>query len=260
MLSCKEITELAASAVEGALEPDARRRFDLHVASCSGCRTWLEQQEIATSAIRALPPPVLPAALHEQLLGRFDHWQATRTAPGRPAAAATAGQGSRYTWEALIAVVGVAALLAAMARNPSSAAADWVVAMGLAAGAVALAFLARRLTPGFAVTAVSAALVAAAVRGGPGPLELGEGLECLAIEVAAAAAVAGTAWFAGRRTPGPVALGPWAVAGSLAGTAALQVACGAHTSLAHLVTFHAGGVLLVAAVTLAGTRLRPQPA
>ena len=257
MLSCKDITELAASRAEGALDPEASLGFDQHVATCAGCRTWLAQLELTTSAIHALPPPPLPAALEAQLLGHFDRRQAARTAGGS-ALEAAASAGHRYPWEALIAVVGVAALLTALARTTSRDAADWVIAGGLAVGAVAVAHLARRLTPRVALAAVSAALIAAAVRGGAGPLEPVEGLECLIVEFVAAAAVAGTAWLAGRRGAGPVSIGPWAVAGALSGAAALQVACGAHTSLAHLVVFHAGGLVLVAGVAMAGSRLRRQ--
>jgi hypothetical protein len=260
MPSCKEITELAAGYAEDALEPVARRQFEDHVASCPGCRTWLGQLDATARAIRALPPPALPPALQHQLLQRFDAWQAERAAAGAPGLASAPEVGGRYAWEGLLAAVGVMAVLVMLARNPSRAVADWAVAMGLAAGASGLALLVRRLTPGFALAAVSAALVAAAVRGGPGPLELSEGLECLAVEGASAAAVVGIAWLAARRTRGAVSLGPWAVAGALSGAAALQLACGAHTSLAHLVTFHAGGVLLVAAVALAASRRGPQPA
>lgn len=257
MPSCKEITELAASYAEDALDRDSRQRFDAHVATCPGCRTWLSQLAITTSAIRRLPPPALPAELQDQLLRRFDAWSAGRAAEGAPVTTVSAAARGRYAWEALVAVVGVVALLAGMARNPSRAVADWVVSMGLAAGAIALALLARRLTFRFAVAAVSAALVAAAIRGGPGQLELAEGLECLAIEVVAAGGVAGSAWLARRRSPRAVPLGPWAVAGALAGAAALQVACRAHTALPHLIVFHAGGVLLVAAAALVWSLRRP---
>jgi hypothetical protein len=260
MRSCKEITELAADYADDALVPEARRQLEAHLASCPGCRTWLDQLDVTARAIRALPPPALPAGLQDQLLLRFDAWQAGRSVEAVPGRAVAAEARGRYAWEALVALVGVMALLVALARHPSRALADLIVSAGLAAGAILLARLARRLTPRFAVAAVSAALVAAAVRGGPGPLELSEGLECLAIEGAAAAVVAGAAWISARRTKGAVSLGPWAVAGALAGAAVLQLACGAHTSLAHLVTFHAGGVLLVAALALVGTRRQPQPA
>ncbi len=256
MPSCKEITELAAAHAEGTLAGEAKAEFESHVAGCSGCRTWLRQLSTTTAAVRALPPPALHGELQDQLLRRFDRWQAgralepTSATPPSPA-------GGRFAWEALLVIAGLVALLVGMARNPSRARADWVVSLGLAAAAMALALVARRLTPRFAVAAVSAALVAAAIRGGPGQLDLTEGMECLAVEVVGAGVVAGSAWLAAKLRKGVVALGPWAVAGSLAGAAALQVACSGHASLPHLLVLHAGGVLLVAAAALAWPLRRP---
>jgi hypothetical protein len=261
MPSCKEIAELATSYSEGALDPEARRRFEAHIATCSDCRPWVRQLDIVARAVRLLPPPEVPAELRSELLRRFDAWKASRAGGEAPAPAPSGNDGARrYAWEALLATVGVVALLAGLARNPSNAAEDWGVSAALAAGAIAVAILARRLTIRFAVVAVSAAFVAAAVRGGPGDLAFAEGLECLLIEAAAAAAVASAAWLAARRAPGTVPLGTWAIAGALAGDAALQISCGAHLSMLHLVTFHAGGVLVVAALALVHSWRRPATA
>jgi len=71
--------------------------------------------------------------------------------------------------------------------------------------------------------------------------------------VVAAALVGGAAWIGARGgTPQAVrrSLAAGAVAGALAADAALQITCGASDAMAHLLTFHAAGVLLVAAAAL----------
>lgn len=258
MSTCREFTALATSALEGDLDPAARRDFDVHVAGCQGCQAWLGQLDAVRRAAGRLPPPELPARHQERLMRLFDAWQAARTGAAGPVPAATAPAAPRrFAWEALFALAGVVALLVGMARHPSSAAEDLLVAGALAAGAIGLGVLARRFTVRFAAAAVSAALVAAAVRGGPGPLAALMGLECLVIEAAAAVAVMGAAWLAFRRGARAGGRGAWLVAGALAGDAALQLACAEQGSLPHLLTFHVGGVLAAAAVALAMTRLRP---
>jgi hypothetical protein len=80
------------------------------------------------------------------------------------------------------------------------------------------------------------------------------GAECLALEVAAAAAVGGAAWFGARRGSHAAvrnALAAGGVAGALAADAALQITCQAHAALPHLLVFHLGGVLIVAGVAVA---------
>jgi hypothetical protein len=199
-------------------------------------------------------------------LRRFQSWKAASASGRAPAAAegrvphrAQAGPGRRVA-VALLAVVGLAALLVLVARQPSIAPGDWAVAGGLTLGAIGLAALVRRLTARFAASAVSASLVAALVRGGAGSWDLAGGLECLITEVAAAAGLVTVGWLAARRRLDPGDLGVWAVAGALAGDAALHVTCGAHGSLTHLALFHVGGVLLTAVLAIwAARRARGVP-
>jgi hypothetical protein len=155
---------------------------------------------------------------------------------------------------ALLAVPALVGLLVLAARRPSSAPGDWAVAAALALAAMALAALLRRLSLRFALTAVSASLAAAVIRGGAGTWDLAGGLECLVTELGAAAGLVGIATLAARRRADPATLGGWAVAGAVAGDAALHVTCGSHGSLTHLTLFHVGGVLLAA--LLAGWAVR----
>jgi anti-sigma factor RsiW len=273
MLNCKQLTELATSYAEGGLDPATTRRVEDHLGTCQGCRTWLAQLTLTARLLRSLPRPEVTAEARDAALRQFDAWQAARAA-GRVSAAAEgrvpdiagrvpdtahaahgaqAGPGRRVA-VALLAVFGLAALLVLVARKPSIAAGDWAVAGALSLAAIGLAALVRRLTARFAATAVSASLVAALVRGGAGSWDLAAGLECLVTELAAAAGLVAVGWLAARRRLDPGDLGVWAVAGALAGDAALHVTCGSHGSLAHLALFHVGGVLLTA--LLAGWAVR----
>ena len=56
------------------------------------------------------------------------------------------------------------------------------------------------------------------------------------------------------------AMGTWGVSGALASVAALQVACGIRSSLAHLITFHVGGLLEVIGVAHLGNFLNASTA
>lgn len=248
MPSCKEIPEVATSFLEGALEPAARRGVEEHLATCAGCRNWMRQMEITVQAMGALPPPQVTDELRARLLGQLEALQARR--------AAGAGALGPRAWAAAMAVVGAIAVQIGVAAGPPRAPADWAASLFLAAVGLGIALLVKRVTPRVALVAASAALAAAVARGGPGPLAAWQGLECLLTELATAAAVAGAAWLVSRRPAGHALLGSWAVAGALAGAAALQISCSEHASLAHLATAHVAGVVLLAgAATIAARRL-----
>lgn len=256
-MRCKDIADQATNYAEGALEPAARRGFEEHLRACAGCRSWVGQLGVTAQVVGMLPAPEPTVESREAALREFDAW-AARRAPGAPelvrvppGTGTTTGPARPLRWEVFFALAGLLAILVGLARNPSRAVADWIVALALAALAITLAAAARRLTLRFAAAAVSAALVAAAIRGGSGPLAVSEGLRCLSTEAAGAAAVAGLAWLGGRRRGSPANVGVWAAAGALASDAALHVSCSAHAPLAHMAMFHAGGVLLVVVLGLA---------
>jgi hypothetical protein len=257
MLTCRQVTELATDWSEGQLGAVDRRRLEQHLAGCDGCRAFVAQLEATAGALRRLPEAALPPGLEGALLAGFDGWKRERE---RGATAPARGPAAR--WPALL-LVAPAALLVALGRHPSHEPADWIVGAALAGTAMALAAALRRLTPGFAAAAGSAALVAALARGGAGPLAAATGLHCLATEAGAAAGSALVAWLVLRRGAVPLlrsALGAWAVAGALAADAALQITCADHGSVAHLLAFHATGVLsVVAAGLLASLRRAPAP-
>jgi hypothetical protein len=268
MLTCKQIAELATDHAEGHLDLRGGLRFKLHVAICRHCRAYVRQLAITAGALGRLPDPEVSPDLEDALLRRFDGWKASpEAAEERHASGASQvafpvplsipsrrrEEGGVRTWTAGPAVgsaLAAFALLVAFASHRSPSTEDWAVALVLAVGAAALAALSSRFSLGVAVAAVFAALAAALARGGHGPLAFSAGLHCLATEIGAAACVAGAAWLAVRRSPSPRArnaLAAAGAAGAVAADAALQVTCAASASLAHLLVFHVGGVVAVAA-------------
>ena len=254
MPTCREIAALATDYAEGHLAAADRTRFESHLTGCAGCAVFVEQLGTTARAVGALPEPELPIELRRQLLERFDGWASRRAGAEAPANRPVEKAGARWrSAGAALAALVAFGLLVALARKPSGAPGDWGIALALVGLAVALAALGRRVSFGSAAVAVGATLAAALLGGGPGQLDLHTGLECLLTLAAAAGGTAGAGWLVLRRGPGAAArstVGAAAVAGALAGAAALQVTCGAHTSLPHLLAFHVGGVLCVAGIAL----------
>jgi len=254
MSTCREIAAQATDYAEGHLGADERARWEGHVAGCAGCAAFARQLAIGARAAAALPEPELPLALRQRLLAGFDE-RATRAA-GVPAVA------PRPRWLApfsALAVLAAFTVLLLPARRPSRSAADWGVALALAAAAAVLAARGGRVTWGVAAAAAAVTGAAALIGGGAGPLAVLTGLDCLASELGAVAGTAGAMWLVLRRGPGALAgtpLGALAVAGAVAGAGALQVTCGAHGSTAHALAFHLGGVLLVAGAAALLSRRR----
>ncbi|HEY6911974.1 MAG TPA: zf-HC2 domain-containing protein [Myxococcales bacterium] len=75
-LSCREIVELVTDYLEGRMPPAERARFDQHLVSCSGCRTYLEQIRQTIAAVGAAREEDLPPAAREDLLRLFRGWKA----------------------------------------------------------------------------------------------------------------------------------------------------------------------------------------
>ncbi len=273
MLTCKQITELATAYTEGHLRLPDHLRFRLHLATCRHCRTYVRQLDVTTHSLRALPEPEISPELTDALLRRFDGWKAGREAAEerRPAAQApqltfststTSREGRTRTAGSALAALAAFGLLVGFASNRSPSAEDWAIALALAATALALAALSSRFSLGVVVAAVSLAFGAALAGGGDGPLALSAGIHCLGAEIASAAAVAGTTWFALRPEPPARArhvLAAAAAAGAVAADAGLQITCDAHGSLPHLLVFHVGGVVAAAtaAMLFLGSRSRP---
>jgi anti-sigma factor RsiW len=73
-LTCQQVVELVTAYLEDGLSPEGRERFEQHLASCIGCRNYLEQMRrtIETTGRVQL---ALPAELEEKLLEAFRGWR-----------------------------------------------------------------------------------------------------------------------------------------------------------------------------------------
>jgi anti-sigma factor RsiW len=52
-ITCREVVELVTAYLEGALDPDTRARFEVHLESCGPCVEYVEQIR-ATSRLAAV--------------------------------------------------------------------------------------------------------------------------------------------------------------------------------------------------------------
>jgi hypothetical protein len=254
MLTCKQTSELATDRAEGALDENARIAFDEHLRGCEGCTAYVRQLDMTRQALGRLPEPEISPALNDALLAGFDAWAAARD--GSPARATAPGW--RFSPWASAGTIGMVVLLLAFARHRSQAPGDWAIGAVLAVAALAVASVAGRFAMGVVVAAVAAALAAAVAGGSVGSLDLTGGEECLVVVLASAGLVSGAAWL-GVRGSSPVgvrtALAMGGLAGALAADAALQLICHGHGALPHLLAFHVGGVVLVAAAAVAVLRV-----
>jgi Putative zinc-finger len=263
MVTCKQITEMATDRTEGSLGFLDRLRFDRHLARCGGCRAYVGQLEATIRALRRLPEPEISPRLNDALMAQFDAWTPLRTASLANRGTPEVRPAARFTLWPTLGAAAMLGLLVAFARNRSQAPEDWLVGAALAAAALAMAWLAGRFAVGIIITAVSAAAAASLVAGRGGALDLATGVDCLSLELVAAVAVGGAAWLGARRGSRVVAgrsLSAGAAAGALVADAALQITCGAHDALPHLLAFHLGGVLLVAAAAVFVLRRSPESA
>jgi hypothetical protein len=258
-LTCQEITEQATSYMEDGLPLEARRLVEAHLAECEGCRALLAQLHATVRVAGGLPAAAPSPEARAAALRQFAAWKAASAALAPAPVQTASGTTGRRAALAVLAVVAVTAILAGAGRHPSHEAADFALAAALATAAAGVAAFAGRLTGRLALV-VSAALAASLVRGGAGAVDLGQGLDCLLTELAAAGGLALVAGLVARRTAIPAGVGAWAVAGAMAGDAALRITCGAHQSLPHLALFHAGSVLAVLAIAALVARRAVAPA
>jgi hypothetical protein len=67
MTACRDIRELASTALDGALSPPDQARLDAHLAGCEACRTFQRELEAAHRLVRGVeavePPPWLASKI-----------------------------------------------------------------------------------------------------------------------------------------------------------------------------------------------------
>ena len=73
--ACAEVVELASEYLEGAMTPEQRTRFELHLNLCDGCSSFLEQVRITAGLAGSLPVEQIPEDLQTKLLAAFRDWE-----------------------------------------------------------------------------------------------------------------------------------------------------------------------------------------
>ena len=74
-MACQELVELVTAYLEGYLAPPERTRFEEHLATCSGCRTYLQQMRMTLRALDRVPEPSISTEAREQLLRLYRGWR-----------------------------------------------------------------------------------------------------------------------------------------------------------------------------------------
>jgi anti-sigma factor RsiW len=77
-MPCQDLVEVITDYLEGALTLQDRLRFEEHLATCSGCRNYLEQMRATIRLTGALKVDSIPDAVREQLLAAFRDWKRGR--------------------------------------------------------------------------------------------------------------------------------------------------------------------------------------
>jgi hypothetical protein len=215
-----------------------------HASGCAGCARAMEEAERLQLLLSAWEPAALPAGALER--------------GSREIRAQLRREARRRLFGSVSGVCGSVLVFVVFGRSRSRSASDWALAAGLWALAVVLASTASRKPLLTTALAVAGGVAAALISGTPGgPLAGSLGIECLATEAASAAIVVGAVWLAyrgGTTSPPSTAIAVAAAVGALAGDAALQVTCAAHTALPHVLAFHVGGIALAAAAATVVSR------
>ncbi|HEX6543411.1 MAG TPA: zf-HC2 domain-containing protein [Ktedonobacterales bacterium] len=74
-LSCQELIEMVTEYVEGTMPAAERARFEAHLSTCHGCRTYVAQMRRTIQLAGRLAECDLPDDAKEQLLRAFRTWK-----------------------------------------------------------------------------------------------------------------------------------------------------------------------------------------
>jgi anti-sigma factor RsiW len=75
VLTCKELTELVTSYLEGHLSFFDRMRFTLHLRMCPHCRAYMKQMEATIDRLGSLPEETISPDVCQQMIERFRDWK-----------------------------------------------------------------------------------------------------------------------------------------------------------------------------------------
>ncbi len=74
-MNCNELVELVTAYLDGALDPDARARFEEHLLGCDGCASYLQQFRTTVGALNAICEDTVDVAFRDRLLDAFRDWR-----------------------------------------------------------------------------------------------------------------------------------------------------------------------------------------
>jgi anti-sigma factor RsiW len=78
-MACQELVEVITDYLEGTLPESDRMRFDAHLATCSGCREYLEQMRAVIRLSGSLDAKSIAPATRDSLLRAFRRWRDSPT-------------------------------------------------------------------------------------------------------------------------------------------------------------------------------------
>jgi anti-sigma factor RsiW len=74
-ITCQELVEIITDYLEGKLPAAERARFDVHLANCDGCRTYLDQMRQTIRLVGSLSEEDLSNPSRTKLLDVFRGWK-----------------------------------------------------------------------------------------------------------------------------------------------------------------------------------------
>ncbi len=74
-MDCHELVELVTAYLEGALDADARERFDLHLMECDGCENYLQQFRATVHTLGTIRADDIEAGFRDRLMNAFSEWR-----------------------------------------------------------------------------------------------------------------------------------------------------------------------------------------
>ena len=77
-LTCQQFVELVTDYLEDQLDPDARRRFETHLAGCPGCARYIDQIRETQRALGRVEFDTISGPSRAQLMTAFRAWCAAR--------------------------------------------------------------------------------------------------------------------------------------------------------------------------------------
>jgi anti-sigma factor RsiW len=76
-LPCQELIELVTEYLEDRLSATDRARFEVHIADCRYCATYLEQMRQTIRTLGRIPEESLSEQARRELLDAFRTWRRT---------------------------------------------------------------------------------------------------------------------------------------------------------------------------------------